>query len=209
MRTVRIGEISATLIREAAAQNEPLALTKDNVVCGVLIPVSPRWVQEVVHRNLSRIVHSIQLGEKELANAEPFVTLEEPLAETTDAPTVAALRRVSIRRISGKLISDAAETGEPFAITSDNVLHGVVIPVSARWLQEIVDSNLSRVVRSIRLGERELVGDDAMRILDDVVKPPNSAVPAAASAATSRKPAAATSSRKTAAAAMSEAGQRR
>jgi hypothetical protein len=177
MKTIKIREISTKVISNAT---EPFAITMDNVVCGVMIPVSPRWVQEVVHQNLSRIANSIQFGEKEIANGEPFVTLDDALADDASADVAAApgasLRRVSIREISGRLITEAAEHGESLAITSDNVLHGVLIPISDRWLQQVVDANLSRVVRSIRLGEREIVSGERFVTLDESLQ--KSAAPA-------------------------------
>lgn len=179
MRTVKIREFSAKVLRAAAQEKEPLAITKDNVVCGIVIPVSPRWVQDVVHQNLSRIVNSIQMGEKEVDSGEPFVTLEEVVSQTRQEPSSPPLRRVRIGEMSGKTICDAAESGEPFAITSDNVLQGVLIPVSQRWLEEVVDSNLSRVVRSIRLGERELAVGTPFTTLDDVVGTPAAVATAA------------------------------
>jgi len=165
MRSVKIREISATVIEAAAERNEPLAITNNNVVCGIVIPVSPRWVQDVVHQSLSRIVHSIGMGEKELDNGEPFIGLDQAVADPPTAPTAPPLRRVSIREVSGAVI---AEASEPFAITSDREVRGVVIPVSRRWLCEVVDANLSRVLNSIRMGEREIAAEPFVT-LDEAV----------------------------------------
>lgn len=169
MRAVKIREISSRLFEEAAERNEPLAITHDHVVCGVLIPVSPDWVREVIDTNLSRIVHSVQIGERELVAGGAFTTLDDALAERAEVGAAPPLRRVGIRQVSGKLIREAAERDEPLAITSDNVLRGVVIPVSPRWLEEVVYSNLSRIVHSVQVGEREVSSGQPFVTLDHAV----------------------------------------
>jgi hypothetical protein len=171
MKNVKIREISAKVIEAAAEAKEPLAITSDNVVCGIVIPVPPQWIEDVVHRNLDRIAQSIEDGEKELANGAPLTILDDVLSETAQAPQRPPLRRVGIRDISAKVIAAAAARNESLAITSDHVLRGVLVPISPQWLQGVVDHNLGRLVHSIQAGERELAHGLPYTTLDQVIAP--------------------------------------
>jgi antitoxin (DNA-binding transcriptional repressor) of toxin-antitoxin stability system len=169
MRTVSIREVSGALINEAAERQETLGITNNNVLAGVLVPVTSRWVKHLVEGNVSRILHSIERGEKEIADAESYVSLEKALSDEKNASGAFPIRRVSIRQISGKLLSEAAERGETLGITTDNVLAGVLVPVTPRWIDHLIENNISRILHSIARGENEIASGAPAIKLEDIV----------------------------------------
>lgn len=76
-RTVRIGELSAPVIREAARNRQMLAVTDRRELVGVIVPVNDQFVAHVVEHNLSRIHRSIVQGERELQSGTSLPTLDE------------------------------------------------------------------------------------------------------------------------------------
>jgi len=75
-KTVRIGELSGPVIREAARTGQTLAVTDRRELVGVIIPVDERLVGHIVEENLSRIYRNVLEGEREL-RAGPTRTLED------------------------------------------------------------------------------------------------------------------------------------
>jgi hypothetical protein len=75
-KTVRIGELSGPVIREAARTGQTLAVTDRRELVGVIIPVDERLVAHIVEENLSRIYRNVLEGEREL-RAGPTRTLED------------------------------------------------------------------------------------------------------------------------------------
>ena len=65
-KTVRIGELSGPVIREAARTGQTLAVTDRRELVGVIIPVDERLVAHIVEENLSRIHRNVLEGEREL-----------------------------------------------------------------------------------------------------------------------------------------------
>ena len=65
-KTVRIGELSGPVIREAARTGQTLAVTDRRELVGVIIPVDERLVAHIVEENLSRIYRNVLEGEREL-----------------------------------------------------------------------------------------------------------------------------------------------
>jgi hypothetical protein len=96
VRTVRVGDLSATLIEEAGAQRESLALTHDRELIGIMVPVTPRLVEYLVEQNITRVLYNIELGEKEVAAEIPFTTPTDVAAKRTvhvGSPAVSAERK--------------------------------------------------------------------------------------------------------------------
>jgi hypothetical protein len=77
-RQVSLRDISGRVLEEAAQRDEPIVLTTDRVVAGVIFPVSQNLVIQLVEQNLSRILNNIQAGEKELGTGT-MTTLDEAL----------------------------------------------------------------------------------------------------------------------------------
>ena len=65
-KTVRIGELSGPVIREAARTGQTLAVTDRRELVGVIIPVDERLVAHIVEENLSRVYRNVLEGEREL-----------------------------------------------------------------------------------------------------------------------------------------------
>ncbi|WP_320785006.1 ROK family protein [Streptomyces sp. CRN 30] len=78
---VTIRGLSGTRIEEAAAAREALVVTHGGEAVALLVPVTLQWVEQLVERNLSRIRHSIERGEHEIAAGGQVPTLDELLQE--------------------------------------------------------------------------------------------------------------------------------
>lgn len=78
--TVRIGQLSAGLIEQAAAAGQTLALTNERKLIGIVIPVTPGLVEFLLERNISRVLYNIGLGEKQISTLDKMVTLGEALS---------------------------------------------------------------------------------------------------------------------------------
>ncbi|GAA2285403.1 hypothetical protein GCM10010145_55190 [Streptomyces ruber] len=84
---VTIRGLSGARIEEAAAAREALVVTHGGEAVALLVPVTLQWVEQLVERNLSRIRHSIERGEREIATGGHVPTLDELIEEdgTADA----------------------------------------------------------------------------------------------------------------------------
>jgi antitoxin (DNA-binding transcriptional repressor) of toxin-antitoxin stability system len=163
MQTIGIRQLTGARLRAAADRSEPLGVTNGGALCAVLLPVTQRWVEQLVEQNFSRLLYGIDLAEKERANREPLVSLaaaqhEPPGPDSrwpppTGNPT--PLRRVGIRELSGDMISKSAERGEALGVTNGGALCAVLLPVTQRWVEQLVEQNLSRLLYNIDLAERD------------------------------------------------------
>lgn len=86
VHTVRVGDVSASLIEDAGRNGQTLALTHDRVLIGIVIPVTSGLVQFLIEQNMSRVLYNIAVGEKENTAGEPFTTLDQV---TSPAPAAA------------------------------------------------------------------------------------------------------------------------
>jgi len=159
MKTLSIRELSGSTLTRAASEGQTIGITNDRVLCAVLIPVSQRWVDQLVNQNLSRILRGVELGEKELSNGEFVPALDDlmSLVQSSAArggdSSGSLLRRVSVRELSGALLEEAARQGQALAVTNNRVLAAVLVPVTQRWVDQLVDQNLSRILHGIELGD--------------------------------------------------------
>jgi hypothetical protein len=81
--TISIRDLSGTAIKRAGENRIGLFVTTGGKLSGLLIPITPAWVQQVVERNLSRIFYNIERGEKEINTPEPVVALNDWTFTTT------------------------------------------------------------------------------------------------------------------------------
>jgi antitoxin (DNA-binding transcriptional repressor) of toxin-antitoxin stability system len=174
MRTVSIRDVSGRLILEAAERGEPLWITSDRVLCGVLQPVTPEWVNQLIERNLPRVLSSIKDGEEQLADRKGVQTLEELAHEARSSfvppkdGAPAAFPRVSIRDLSAKLIERAATTRQPLAVTNGRVLCGMLIPISSQWVNQVIERNLPRALSSVKEGEEQLAIRKGVQTIEEL-----------------------------------------
>lgn len=167
MDTVSIRDLRGADLRQKAKAGEPLAITNYRVLIGVIIPVSPAWVEQLVLRNWPRIDQSIAEGERALidtANGRDFLNrlhaVFNPAAATgkpKGGPTrSAAVRPIRIGDLSAAQIEKAGASGEALAITHDRELIGILISVTQDLVQFLVEQNITSVLDSIHYGEAEL-----------------------------------------------------
>lgn len=76
-RTVRIGDLSASVIDEAGQAGQTVAVTHQRELIGILIPVTQGLVQFLIEQNLSRVLYNIRLGEDQLGTANKLTTVDE------------------------------------------------------------------------------------------------------------------------------------
>jgi antitoxin (DNA-binding transcriptional repressor) of toxin-antitoxin stability system len=79
IRTVRIGDLSAAVIREAGVNKEALAVTHDRELVGILVPVTQDLVQFLIEQNMSRVVSSIDQSEEHIESGTKMTTLAEEI----------------------------------------------------------------------------------------------------------------------------------
>ncbi len=78
------------------------------------------------------------------------------------------METISIRNLRGKALREKAASGKPLAITNHRALIGVLIPVAAAWVEQLIDYNWSHVRQSIAEGDRALAEGQPMIRLEDV-----------------------------------------
>jgi hypothetical protein len=80
-------------------------------------------------------------------------------------------RIVRIGDLSADMIERAGRDGQTLAITHDRELIGIIIPVTQRLVQLLIEQSLSRVVHNIGLAEKELGTEGTMTTLDPRIPP--------------------------------------
>jgi antitoxin (DNA-binding transcriptional repressor) of toxin-antitoxin stability system len=80
-----------------------------------------------------------------------------------------AMETVNIRNLRGKYLRENAQQGKPLAITKAGALIGVVIPVAAAWVENLIDYNWSAVRQSITEGEQAAAAGTRLTTIADLV----------------------------------------
>jgi hypothetical protein len=86
------------------------------------------------------------------------------------SPAEPSIRTVRVGELSAAVIEDAGARGQTLAITHARELVGIVIPVTQRLVEYLIEQNVSRVLYNIRLGEKQTIGPDRLPTLDDLMK---------------------------------------
>jgi hypothetical protein len=89
--TVRIGDLTASLIEKAGAAGKTLAITHERELIGIVIPVTPGLVEFLIEQNMSRVLYNIALSEKQIRTPDKMTTLDEAL-DQADAAESAPFR---------------------------------------------------------------------------------------------------------------------
>ncbi|MGD0606143.1 MAG: hypothetical protein ABSA53_21470 [Streptosporangiaceae bacterium] len=137
-------------LQEKAQAGEPLAVTNYRVLIGVIIPVSPAWVEQLVVHNWSRVGQSIAEGERAMTDAMAWSdgarTEEGGTASDPPGRTRAPGRRPA--PLAAAMVGDAVvQTPESKSILDQ--LHAVFNPAAASENRPTA----SAVVRPIRIGD--------------------------------------------------------
>jgi antitoxin (DNA-binding transcriptional repressor) of toxin-antitoxin stability system len=77
IRPVRIGDLSAALIRQAGLDRQALAVTHGRELVGILVPVTQDLVQFLIEQNMDRVLSSIEKAEDRLEAGDKMVTLDD------------------------------------------------------------------------------------------------------------------------------------
>jgi hypothetical protein len=91
-------------------------------------------------------------------------------AEPGSSPAEPSIRTVRIGDVSAAVIEEAGDTGQTLAITHDRELIGIVIPVTQRLVEYLIEQNVSRVLYNIGLGEKQINTPDKLPTLDAVLE---------------------------------------
>jgi predicted NBD/HSP70 family sugar kinase len=170
LKTIPIRELSGEVIKAATDQGRALGVTKGGALVGVLIPTTGRLVELLSVAERSRILEDAENAELELAAERSITTLAEVLqgGRRDSGGSTAAIPRVGIRELSGKRIDDAAAARQPLAVTHEKNLVAFLLPVTPRWVQQLVAQNLTQVVTEAERAESGILDRDVMT-LDDVL----------------------------------------
>jgi hypothetical protein len=77
MKTVGIRELNAAKFRQLVDAGKLAGITSDRVLVGVFSPIGDQWLDHLLRMNRSRLIQSIDEGEKSLANEKPLTTLDD------------------------------------------------------------------------------------------------------------------------------------
>ncbi|HEY5852529.1 MAG TPA: hypothetical protein VIW24_00380 [Aldersonia sp.] len=84
-RTVRLGDLSHSVIEEAGKAGQMLAVTNDHVLVGIIAPVTEELVAHLVEQRLSAVMYNVGRGERDVAHGRTY-SLDDVLAETSQDP---------------------------------------------------------------------------------------------------------------------------
>ena len=111
VRTVRIGDLSASLIEKAGEDGQTLAITHDRELIGIVIPVTRGLVEFLIEQNVSRVLYNIIHGEAQLRAAGELTTLDEALDPPEPSPPPGRKRRP--QSSSPEAASEGCATAQP------------------------------------------------------------------------------------------------
>lgn len=86
--TVRIGDLTARLIKKAGGAGQILAITHERELIGIVIPVTQGLVGFLLEQNISRVLYNIGLGEKQLSTPGKMAPLDQVLDQMAPAGPV-------------------------------------------------------------------------------------------------------------------------
>ncbi|MFF0284365.1 hypothetical protein ACFYSW_29165 [Rhodococcus aetherivorans] len=87
METVGIRQLNAKKFQQLVDTGKLAGITSDRVLVGVFSPIGDQWLNHLLRMNRSRLMQSIEEGEKSLANEKALTTLDDL---DLDAPATGA-----------------------------------------------------------------------------------------------------------------------
>ena len=163
---------SITEGEQAIASGAPLPRLQD-VVADPDAPGSGEEAPQTAERLAAPLVAALA-GSTVTQTAESKEALQRLQAALNPAgpgsnPAEPSIRSVRIGDVSAAVIEKAGDTGQTLAITHDRELIGIVIPVTQRLVEFLIEQNVSRVLYNIGLGVKQINAPDKLSTLDDVL----------------------------------------
>jgi len=169
MRRVNIRDLNGAFFEEAVHNQEPVGITNSNQLSAVFLPISEAWVDQVIVDNLSRLRNNIAQGIKETSSS---ISFDEAVAEKSGGEDLPFTRRVQIRELSGRLLAEAAERGEHLGVMNNGRLTGILIPVSPRWVDQLIDHSISRIAYSVEQADKASAALQDLTSFDELIGTP-------------------------------------
>jgi antitoxin (DNA-binding transcriptional repressor) of toxin-antitoxin stability system len=173
VETVSIRNLRGDSLRYQASKGL-LAITDRGALVGVAVPVAPAWLEHLIDYNLSHVHESIAEAEQAIAGT-PMVTLQDVIGRlqaTLNPPRSGTTQEAGspqpspvtkrIGDLSAAVIKQAGENGQTIAVTHDREPIAIIIPVTRDLVEFLLEQNMSRVLNSIHLAEKEIRTGDAM-----------------------------------------------
>jgi len=157
MRRVSIRDLNGRLFEEISESNELIGVTNDRRLAAVLLPVTHGWVDQIIEDHFSRLLRSIEQGQKAVGAGKPLLGWED--LPSSGKQTLPITRRVAIRDLKGPLLAEAAEKGELLGVLNDGRLCAVLVPITPEWVDQLVDYNISRLIQSVEVGQKAIAND--------------------------------------------------
>lgn len=174
METVSIRNLRGDSLRDQASKGL-LAITDRGALVGVAVPVAPAWLEHLIDYNLSHVHESIAEAEQAIADGTPMVSLQDVIGRlqaTLNPPRSGTTQEAGsplpspvtkrIGDLSAAVIKQAGENGQTIAVTHDREPIAIIIPVTRDLVEFLLEQNMSRVLNSIHLAEKEIRRGDAM-----------------------------------------------
>lgn len=155
METVAIRDLSGDFIARASEAGELLGVTNMGALVGVLVPLTRDVLQRMTTRDAAQARERLKRAEEELESGQPAATVSELLRDHAEAGDRQGPDRISIRRLSGARIEQAARDGRTLIISSGQVALALLIPVTPDWLERWVESEINRFIDGGASGSKE------------------------------------------------------
>jgi predicted NBD/HSP70 family sugar kinase/antitoxin (DNA-binding transcriptional repressor) of toxin-antitoxin stability system len=176
VETVAIRDLSGDFIARASEAGELLGVTNMGALVGVLVPLTRDVLQRMTARDAAQVRERLKRAEEELESGQSASTVSELLRDHAEAGHRQGPDRVSIRRLSGARIEQAAREGRTLIINSGQVALALLIPVTPDWLERWVESEINRFIDGGASGSKEAShprgGSTPTEATDDLVQGP-------------------------------------
>jgi len=160
VKTVTIRDLSGERIARASEDGHVLGVTNMGALVGVLVPMTKEVIQRMADRDAVQVRERVEQAEEELASERPMSTVSELLQQHAQSGRQAGPDRVNIRQLSGARLERAAHDGHPLLITSRRATLALLIPVTSRWLERLVEVEITRFIDGDPADQAERLGKD-------------------------------------------------
>ncbi|MFF2789787.1 hypothetical protein ACFVT6_24040 [Streptomyces sp. NPDC058049] len=164
MEMIAVRDVRGSLLSQFSREGRLVGIQNNRALIGVILPASPQLTRNVIEDNWSNLMHTIKRGEVEASGKEwpnSLAALQDRLvgddasttAPATLPPNVGAVR---VGDLSAGLIEEAGREGRALTLTHNRELIGVLVPITPRLVQSLVERNLSQVLHDIEMGEKQI-----------------------------------------------------